>query len=51
MAENLDLVDDMLDEMDTLATDLNKEIKGQNETLDRINEKGKVSIVFRGRKG
>lgn len=40
MADNLDLVDDILDEMDYLADDLNAEITGQNKVIGRIQEKG-----------
>merc|ERR1719414_794134 len=39
MADNLDYVDDILDEMDYLADDLGNEIKTQNTRLDRINVK------------
>jgi len=41
MAANLEMVDDILDEMDFLADDLNAEIKGQNKRIDRIQAKGK----------
>lgn len=40
MADNLDMVDDILDEMDYMADDLNREITGQNKVIGRIQEKG-----------
>jgi len=41
MAENLDYVDNILDEMDYLADDLNREIMDQGKRIDRIDQKGK----------
>jgi len=49
MADNLALVDDILDEMDYMADDLNREIVGQNKRVERIQEKGKQNKEQLGR--